>query len=328
MPRLLDVSDEVRAEIGDDEADRLLGGAHAPDTYDCTSCRTPGDSLHERTSTVLFVGEETAVLAFAHARCIPSQVVPVSEEQLLGAVRSISQAQGSGLPTQAGYPDGAGYPDPLTGHLTDPLPGQLGGRPTGPLTDPFGPPLGDPLHGASTPAPAAAAPQAPTADPGARVPSPGEPAVLGVTCGLVLCGDTGHAALVVEPTGPVGRPGSTSGTDEFLSLLADQGFAPITDVDQPPARLPGWSVLVAMGRLHSILQPSTVGNSAWWQAHQPLVVTEAWRMAAARQSTVVMYAAPAGTIGRQPREDLLRTALDRASARGLVVAATLPLAGT
>ncbi|MFD9123472.1 hypothetical protein ACFV0G_01460, partial [Kitasatospora sp. NPDC059571] len=95
MPRMLDVSNEVRAEIGDDEADRLLAGAHAPDAYDCTSCRAPGDSLREATSTVLFIGDETAVLAFAHARCIPSQVVPVDEEQLLGAVRSISQAQGA-----------------------------------------------------------------------------------------------------------------------------------------------------------------------------------------------------------------------------------------
>ncbi|GAB2731530.1 hypothetical protein [Kitasatospora kifunensis] len=303
---MLDVSDEVRAEIGDDEADQLLGGAHTPDTYDCTSCRTPGDSLSEPTSTVLFVGEETAVLAFAHARCIPSQVVPVSEEQLLGAVRSISQAQGSGLPTQAGYPQPA---DPL-GHAGAPAP----------VPVPQAAPVPAP---APTPAPAPqSTPVTPTA------PAPGEPAVLGVTCGLVLCGDNGHAALVVEPTGPVGRPGTVTGADEFLPLLSDHGFAPITDVDKPPARLAGWSVLVAMGRLHAILQPSAVGNSAWWQAHQPLVVTDAWRAAAARQSEVIMYAAPAGTIGRQPREDLLRNALDRAAAQGLLVAASLPLAGT
>ncbi|PYC79964.1 hypothetical protein C7C46_13495 [Streptomyces tateyamensis] len=317
MPRLLDVSDEVRAEIGDDEADRLLGGAHAPDTYDCTSCRTPGDSQHERTSTVLFVGEETAVLAFAHARCIPSQVVPVSEEQLISAVRSISQVQGSGQPTQADWPSAAapaaapGY-DPLTAPLADPL--------ADPLTAPLAAPLGFDGQRAMVPAPAA--PAAPTS------PAPGEPAVLGVTCGLVLCGDTGHAALVVEPTGPVGRPGSTSGTDEFLPLLLGQGFGQVGDMDQVPERLTGWSVLVAMGRLHSILQPSAVGNSAWWQAHQPLVVTEAWRNAASRDASVVMYAAPAGTIGRQPREDLLRSALNRAAAQGLLVAATLPLAGT
>jgi len=92
VPRLIDVSDEVRAEIGDDEADRLLAGATAPSHYDCTSCRAPGDATQDPTATVLFVGEETAVLAFAHSRCIPSQVVPVAEEQLLGAVRSINQA--------------------------------------------------------------------------------------------------------------------------------------------------------------------------------------------------------------------------------------------
>ncbi|MDH6134110.1 hypothetical protein P3T37_003512 [Kitasatospora sp. MAA4] len=288
MPRMLDVSDEVRAEIGDDEADRLLGGAHAPDTYDCTSCRTPGDSIHEPTSTVLFVGDETAVLAFAHARCVPSQVVTLSEEQLLGAVRSISQAQGSGLPAQA-------YP-------VDPMP-----APAGPIGTPADAPLPAQVTG----------------------PAPGEPAILGITCGLVLCGDTGHAALVVEPTGPVGRPGSLIGSDEFLPLLAEHGFAPIRDVEQPPAVLAGWSVLMAMGRLHAILQPSAAGtSSAWWQAHQPLLVTDPWRAAASRHAQVIMYAAPAGTIGRQPREDLLRTALDRAAAQGLLVAAALPLAGT
>ncbi|MBI0379431.1 hypothetical protein JBE27_24890, partial [Streptomyces albiflaviniger] len=64
---MLDVSDDVRAEIGDEEADRLLAGDNAPGAYDCTSCRTPGNTEQERTSTVLFVGQETAVLAFAHA---------------------------------------------------------------------------------------------------------------------------------------------------------------------------------------------------------------------------------------------------------------------
>ncbi|KJK58619.1 hypothetical protein [Saccharothrix sp. ST-888] len=283
MPRMLAVSDEVRAEIGDDEADRLLAGAHAPDTYDCTSCRTPGDSSQEATSTVLFVGDETAVLAFAHARCIPSQVVPVSEEQLLGAVRSISQAQGS-APAAAGLP-GAG----------------VGADPE-------------------------AASQAEQSAP----PAAGQPAVLGITCGLVLCGDTGHAALVVEPTGPVGRPGNITGEDEFLSLLTDHHFQEVMNVDKAPeSPLPGWSVLMAMGKLHAILQPSaTGGSSAWWQAHQPLQVTDAWRLAAGRQASVTMYAVPAGTIGRQPREDLLRLALDRAAAKGLLVGAILPLAGT
>ncbi|MGV9270409.1 hypothetical protein ACWDRR_37870 [Kitasatospora sp. NPDC003701] len=281
MPRMLAVSDEVRSEIGDDEADRLLGGAHAPDSYECTSCRTPGDSLQEATSTVLFVGEETAVLAFAHARCIPSQVVPVSEEQLVGAVRSISQAQ-------------ADAP-------------------------------------ATVPAPAVPGPARSTGDqPAAAQPTaPGQAAILGITCGLVLHGGTGHASVVVEPTGPVGRPGNTSGTDEFLDLLQDAGFQPVTDLDKTPDQLPGWSVLVAMGKLHAILQPAAAGGSTgWWQAHQPLQVTDAWRFAANQLTEVTMYAVPAGTVGRQPREDLLRQALERAVALGQVVGASLPLAGT
>ncbi|MFJ7912043.1 hypothetical protein [Kitasatospora sp. NPDC096204] len=281
---MLDVSDEVRSEIGDDEADRLLGGDRAPDSYECTSCRTPGDTHVEPTSTVLFVGDETAVLAFAHARCIPSQVVPVSEEQLAGAVRSISQPQ------------------------------------------PGGPDLAVPAAVPHAPAPAPATP----AGPAPTQPSaPGQAAILGITCGLVLHGRVGHASLVVEPTGPVGRPGSTSGEDEFLDLLQDAGFQPVTDLDETPEQLPGWSVLVAMGKLHAVLQPAAAGGSTgWWQAHQPLQVTDAWRMAASQLSEVTMYAVPAGMVGRQPREDLLRQALERAVALGQVVAASLPLAGT
>ncbi|AUG80387.1 hypothetical protein CFP65_5693 [Kitasatospora sp. MMS16-BH015] len=279
MPRMLDVSDEVRNEIGDDEADALLAGAHAPDTYDCTSCRTSGDSTREATSTVLFVGDETAVLAFAHARCIPSQVVPVSEEQLQGAVRSISQSQTAPAPTAP-----------------------------------------------AVPAPAAA-PAAETAP--AAAPAAGQPAILGITCGLVLREGAQYAALVVEPTGPVGRPGDLSGEDQFLSLLGDHGFQPVPSVDADPAAMPGWSVLLAMGQLHAILHPGAKGGSAaWWQAHQPLQVTDNWRSTARQHNAVMVYAAPAGTIGRQPREDLLRAALDRAAHQGLLVAAALPLAGT
>lgn len=259
MPRMLDVSEDVRAEIGDEEADRLLAGHNAPGSYDCTSCRTPGDSEQERTSTVLFVGEETAVLAFAHATCIPSQVVQVAEDQLQGAVRSITGEE----------------------------------------------------------------PRIPGAAP--------EQAVLGVTSGLILINGELHPALVVEPTAPIARAG-TPGTagDEFLPLLLEQGFQPVSDMNRVPGQLPGWSVLVAMGQLHAVLQPGTGGGGqvAWWQAHQPLQVTEGWRTAANKTHTVLVYAAPVGFIGQQPREDLLRDALEKAAANGRLVAAAMPLAGT
>ncbi|MFG2136976.1 hypothetical protein [Streptomyces sp. NPDC048650] len=269
MPRMLDVSDDVRAEIGDEEADRLLAGGDAPGSYDCTSCRTPGDSEQERTSTVLFVGEETAVLAFAHATCIPSQVVPVSEEQLKGAVRSITGEEAA----------------------------------------------------QSAPGP---------------VPGPGNPAAagerqatLGITCGLVLIEGELRPALVVEPNGPIARPGSTGQEDEFLTLLREQGFGDVADMNQLPAPNPGWSALLAMGKLHAVLQPATTGSqSAWWQAHQPLAVSDGWRAAATKAQAVLMYAAPSGAIGHQPREDLMRAALEQAAAQGVLVAAAMPLAGT
>ncbi|MFJ6938455.1 hypothetical protein [Streptomyces sp. NPDC101132] len=265
MPRMLDVSDDVRAEIGDEEAELLLRGETAPGSYDCTSCRTPGDSERERTSTVLFVGDETAVLAFAHATCIPSQVVAVSEEQLQGAVRSIT-----------------------------------GDSPSPDL--------------------AQAVPQS----------VPGGQAVLGITSGLVLIGGELYPALVVEPTAPIARPGTSGPGDDFLPLLIEQGFVPVTDMASLPSALSGWSVLLAMGKLHAVLQPGPNGGSpvAWWQAHQALPVTEGWRAAANRSQKVLVYAAPVGSIGQQPREDLLRDALDKAAASGLLVAAELPLAGT
>lgn len=264
MPRMLDVSDEVRAEIGDEEADRLLAGETAPGSYDCTSCRTPGDSQQERTSTVLFIGDETAVLAFAHAGCLPSQVVQVTEEQLRGAVKSIA------------------------GDTVDLEPDQV--------------------------------------VPDKVVP---EQAVLGVTSGLVLIGGELHPALVVEPTGLIARPGTTGAGDDFLPLLIEQGFMPLTDLSAVPPVLHGWSVLLAVGQLHAVLQPGSNGGQpvAWWQAHQPLQVTEGWRTAANKHQQVLMFAAPVGSIGRQPREDLLRGALDKAAANGKLVASALPLAG-
>jgi hypothetical protein len=268
VPRMLDVSQDVRAEIGDEEADRLLAGENAPGSYDCTSCRTPGDSEQEATSTVLFVGEETAVLAFAHATCFPSQVVQVTEDQLRGAVRSF-----------------AGNPAP-----------------------------------AAPAVPAQAAPADAT---------PGQ-AVLGVTSGLVLINGDLHPALVVEPTGPIARPGTTGEDgDAFLPLLIEQGFVPVHDVNRLPGQLGGWSVLLAMGQLHAVLQPSASGTPvAWWQAHQPLQVTDGWRAAVNKSHRVLVFAAPAGAIGQQPREDLLRDALEKAAAGGLLVGAAMPLAGT
>lgn len=270
MAPLLDVSDEVRAEIGEEETQRLLAGENAPGTYDCTSCRTPGDTGQERTSTVLFVGDETAVLAFAHAACIPSQVVPVAEEQLQGAVRSIS-----------GDENGAGA--------------------------------------------ASGAPAAPVPVPGAAP----RQAVLGITCGLIIVEEALRPALVIEPTGPVARVGATGGGDDFLPLLIEQGFMPQLGLEAPPPPLAGWSVLLAMGQLHAVLQPATGGApaSAWWQAHQPLQVSDGWRAAVSRTNAVYVYAGPAGSIGRQPREDLMRDALAKACARGQLVGATMPLAG-
>ena len=277
MPPMLDVSDTVRAEIGEEEAERLLAGENAPGAYDCTSCRTPGDTGKERTSTVLFVGGETAVLAFAHAGCVPSQVVTVSEEQLQGAVRTI------------------------TGDVAPRIPGPADGE----------------------------APVVPAAPETSTVPADRQ-AVLGITCGQILVDDTLFPALVVEPTGPIVRPGSDGTDDEFLTLLVEHGFAPVPNVAQPPQPLQGWSVLMATGKLHAILQPAQAGGNrptAWWQAHQALAVTDGWRSAVNKTQTVLVYCAPAGTIGQQPREDLMREALEQAASARLLVAAAMPLAG-
>lgn len=302
MAPMLDVSDEVRAEIGEEETQRLLTGENAPGTYDCTSCRTPGDTAQERTSTVLFVGDETAVLAFAHASCIPSQVVPVSEEQLQGAVRSISGGGAPGSGPDAGRPRAASASPARSGPAAGPAAGAE----------------------ASVPAPAGA----PDSGNG-PAPEPRQ-AVLGITCGLIVVEEQLRPALVVEPTGPVARVGAVGGGDDFLPLLIEQGFMPQLDIEVPPPPLAGWSVLLAMGKLHAVLQPGAGGGPAvaWWQAHQPLQVSDGWRAAVNRGNEVFVYAGPAGSIGRQPREDLMRDALAKACARGRLVAAKMPLAGT
>ncbi|MHA4816940.1 hypothetical protein ACXZ65_21570 [Streptomyces aculeolatus] len=329
VPRMLEVSDAVRAEIGDEEADRLVAGESAPGTYDCTSCRAPGDSAQEQTSTVLFVGEETAVLAFAHATCIASQVVPVSEDQLQGAVRSITaddvpaQAQPQAQsPAPAPVPAEPYSPDALApAGSPAPVPVAAGAAAShaspAALAQPAGP-------AAPAPAPSPTAPAAPGGDHGEAQ------AVLGVTCGLVMCGEDARPALVVEPTAPVVRPGSEGPGDDFLPLLIESGFLPVMDMVKPPAPATGWSVLLVAGQLHAVMQPGTAGQppTAWWQAHQPLHVSDGWRATAAKEQEVLVYAAPAGAIGRQPREDLLGEALAQAAARGLLVGATMPLTGT
>ncbi|MFS7876453.1 MULTISPECIES: hypothetical protein [Streptomyces] len=309
---MLDVSDDVRAEIGDEEADRLLAGDNAPGAYDCTSCRTPGNTEQERTSTVLFVGQETAVLAFAHATCVPSQVVAVSEDQLRGAVRSITGEDGAPPAAEASHAP----PVPAASYAsTSYFPGPEAAAPA-PAPAPVPSPV-SPVAASHTPAPSGQAP----------VP---QQAVLGVTSGVVLVGQEACAALVVEPTAPIIRPGSTGHGDEFLQLLSEQGFAPVVDLGRPPAPNPGWSVLLAMGRLHAVLMPAPGGGRpvAWWQAHSPMPLSEGWRSAVGRSQKVLVYAAAAGTIGTQPREDQLRAALDRAAARGALVGASMPLAGT
>ncbi|MEU4685695.1 hypothetical protein [Streptomyces xinghaiensis] len=319
MPRLLDVSDDVRAEIGDEEADRLLTGENAPGSYDCTSCRTPGDTGQERTSTVLFVGDETAVLAFAHATCVPSQVVPVAEEQLQGAVRSITGGEGREAAAAPPVPPGAGAPGPPG--LPDARPPQ-DGPPHDPLYDPA-------PHGLRTVPPAGPFPTGSGAASGTGARPEPRQAVIGVTSGLVLADGALWPGLVVEPTGPIARPGSDGPGDEFLPILVEQGFRSVNHVEQKPPLLAGWSVLLAEGRLHAVLQPGNGGPpTAWWQAHEPLTVTDGWRTAAARTAKVLVFAAPAGAIGRQSHEDVLREALDRAAAAGVLVAAVLPLAGT
>ncbi|KUJ67338.1 hypothetical protein ACZ90_29935 [Streptomyces albus subsp. albus] len=332
---MLDVSDDVRAEIGDEEANRLLAGENSPGSYDCTSCRTPGDAEQERTSTVLFVGQETAVLAFAHASCVPSQVVPVSEEQLQGAVASITAER----PVPAGAAYGGGYTGGGPGgRMSAPPMASPGAPPVPGLGTPPAPGFGiPPMPGAGAPpmpAPGARPMPGPAMGPmpapaGGPAPEPPRPAVLNVTCGLVLLDGEPRPALVVEPTAPIARPGTTGPGDDFLPLLIEQGFLPVSDVSRTPSPIRGWSVLMAVGQLHTVLMPAAGGGQvAWWQAHRPMPVTDGWRAAVTKSPSVVVYAAPVGSIGTQPREDQLRDALERAAARGALVAAVMPLSGT
>jgi len=81
--------------------------------------------------------------------------------------------------------------------------------------------------------------------------------------------------------------------------------------------------------LHAVLPAGHGGGSpvAWWQAHQALQVADSWRAGRNKHQQVLLFAAPVGSIGRQPREDCCATPWTSRRQRKLVASA-LPLAGT
>src|SRR5690606_23595827 len=198
---MLDVSDAIRAEIGDEEAARLLAEEAAPGRYDGTSRRTPGDTEQERTSTVLLssdevraeIGDEEAARLLAGESapgsydCTSCRTPGDPEQERTSTVLFIGDET-----AVLAFAHSTCLPSQVVQVTEEQLQGAVRA-----------------IGGAAEPEPAKVTP---------------EQAVLGVTSGLVLIADELHPALVVEPTAPVARPGSLGAGDDFLPLLIEQGF--------------------------------------------------------------------------------------------------------
>ena len=76
----------------------------------------------------------------------------------------------------------------------------------------------------------------------------------------------------------------------------------------------------------SLILDGTVGGAG--HASAMLEASPNARLIGLDRDPAAIDAAPAGSIGQQPREDLLREALEKAAARGVLVAAAMPLTGT
>ena len=186
MPRMLDVSDEVRAEIGDEEP------------TGCSPARTPRAATTARPAAPRATPPRSGPAPCSSSatrppcspsptpRCMPSQVVQVAEEQLQGAVRSIT----------------AERPE----------------RPDGP-----------------------------------RRRRPPRQAVLGRHQRLILI-EAAAPRSGRRADRPIARPGATA--RRRLPAAAHRAGLHAADRSaKVPPVLPGWSVLLAMGQLHAVLQP-------------------------------------------------------------------------
>ena len=80
------LADPVRDLLGAEQVAAVLDGRAGSPVYQCVTCRRDGDSRTEDTSGILWVGADDAViLAWAHARCAPSEIRPREELTAPGA---------------------------------------------------------------------------------------------------------------------------------------------------------------------------------------------------------------------------------------------------
>ncbi len=83
------LDDAVRKYLTPGQVAAVLDGTADSPVYECITCRKRGDSRIEDTSAVLWVStnpDATVILAWAHARCAPSEVRP--QEELGGVADS------------------------------------------------------------------------------------------------------------------------------------------------------------------------------------------------------------------------------------------------
>lgn len=104
MPLQIVVSDEVAAELGDDQTALVRAGRAAPAGYECLICRTSGDATAEPAAAVLFLDRVAGamLLAWVHHRCGPSTVHPIADLERLYGRPDDKPAPAAGAPREAG----------------------------------------------------------------------------------------------------------------------------------------------------------------------------------------------------------------------------------
>ncbi|PQM45310.1 hypothetical protein C1Y40_04535 [Mycobacterium talmoniae] len=126
MSSFVKCSAEVAELLSQDALDTVR---RTTNQYTCAGCKKPGKARRERTNVVIFTGDGPPVISFAHARCLPSQVIESPESTLADRCDGGNEEI---LSQQILWPTSEGY---LAGLVIDRPIGVTALRPTGDLED-------------------------------------------------------------------------------------------------------------------------------------------------------------------------------------------------
>lgn len=85
------IATQVREAIGAGAVADVLTGRASPAGYQCLLCDTHGDARRDQTTVILLRQGPADILAYAHARCLPSQVITLAVIQARRAAAGYSE---------------------------------------------------------------------------------------------------------------------------------------------------------------------------------------------------------------------------------------------